>query len=187
MSRPITFVYNDLYAVSTTALDQTEANVVDTLLKPNVRLTTSTPVSDPMDDYTWQLFRNADKAQAFAVRDGDTGGDLHGLIVLAIPLDRITACQWVASQVDRAFSVGCRASLRGLPGARCGARSFKAASSRKRVMTNSLRRPEQLQRCEAAVGVYRAIGHLSLNHQQQLASAVGRLVGTLVPLLVIAL
>lgn len=68
LSRSITFAHNDLCVVSTRALGLTEADLVATLLKPNVRLATSTPVSDPMGDYTWQFFRNADKAQpgAFA-------------------------------------------------------------------------------------------------------------------------
>jgi molybdate transport system substrate-binding protein len=63
LSRSVTFAYNDLCVVSTPALGLTEANLIETLLKPAVRLATSTPVSDPMGDYTWQFFRNADKAQ----------------------------------------------------------------------------------------------------------------------------
>ncbi|MGJ7914071.1 substrate-binding domain-containing protein [Massilia sp. LXY-6] len=68
LSRSVTFAYNDLCVVSSPRLGLTEANLVATLLKPAVRLATSTPVSDPMGDYTWQFFRNADKEQpgAFA-------------------------------------------------------------------------------------------------------------------------
>ena len=68
LSRSVNFAYNDLCVVSRPALGLTEANLVETLLKPAVRLATSTPVSDPMGDYTWQFFRHADKAQpgAFA-------------------------------------------------------------------------------------------------------------------------
>ncbi|WP_288381090.1 substrate-binding domain-containing protein [uncultured Massilia sp.] len=63
LARSLTFAYNDLCVVSTPALGLSEATLVETLLRPSVRLATSTPVSDPMGDYTWQFFRNADKAQ----------------------------------------------------------------------------------------------------------------------------
>jgi len=68
LSRSVIFAFNDLCVVSTPALGLTEGNLVETLLQAAVRLATSTPVSDPMGDYTWQFFRNADKAQpgAFA-------------------------------------------------------------------------------------------------------------------------
>jgi hypothetical protein len=50
--------------------------------------------------------------------------------------------QVVVSQIDIAFSVGCRAPLRRgrprMPEARSGAGSYKAASSRKRVTIQSL-------------------------------------------------
>jgi molybdate transport system substrate-binding protein len=72
LSRSVTFAYNELCVVSTPALGLTEANLVETLLKPAVRLATSTPVSDPMGDYTWQFFRNADKAQPGAFTRFDT-------------------------------------------------------------------------------------------------------------------
>lgn len=62
LARSHTFAYNDLCVVSTPALGLGEATLLETLLKPGVRLATSTPVSDPMGDYTWQFFRNADKA-----------------------------------------------------------------------------------------------------------------------------
>jgi molybdate transport system substrate-binding protein len=68
LSRSVTFAYNDLCVVSTPAVGLTENKLVEILLKPGLRLATSTPVSDPMGDYTWQFFRNADRAQpgAFA-------------------------------------------------------------------------------------------------------------------------
>ena len=71
LSRSATFAYNDLCVVSTPVLNLTEANLVQTLVKPDVRLATSTPASDPMGDYTWQFFRNADRTQpgAFAQFD----------------------------------------------------------------------------------------------------------------------
>ncbi|MGV3742944.1 MAG: substrate-binding domain-containing protein [Burkholderiaceae bacterium] len=38
-----------------------EANLLDVLSRAEVRLATSTPVSDPMGDYTWQFFKNAER------------------------------------------------------------------------------------------------------------------------------
>lgn len=67
-----TFAYNDLCVVAVPALGLSEANLLDVLLRPTVRLATSTPVSDPMGDYTWQFFRNVDKLRpgAFTAFDG---------------------------------------------------------------------------------------------------------------------
>jgi molybdate transport system substrate-binding protein len=36
------------------------ANLVETLLKPEIKIGTSTPVSDPAGDYTWEMFRKVD-------------------------------------------------------------------------------------------------------------------------------
>jgi ABC-type molybdate transport system substrate-binding protein len=35
-------------------------NLIDTLLQPDVRIGTSTPVSDPSGDYTWEVFHRID-------------------------------------------------------------------------------------------------------------------------------
>ena len=40
-------------------------NLIDTLLKPDIRIGTSMPVSDPAGDYTWEMFRKVD-----AIRPG---------------------------------------------------------------------------------------------------------------------
>ena len=39
------------------------ANLVETLLKPEIRIGTSTPVSDPAGDYTWEMFHKVDALQ----------------------------------------------------------------------------------------------------------------------------
>lgn len=62
LSGSTVFAHNDLCVASRTGLGLTEANLLDTLKKPDVRVATSTPVSDPMGDYTWQFFRKADQA-----------------------------------------------------------------------------------------------------------------------------
>jgi molybdate transport system substrate-binding protein len=35
-------------------------NLIETLLRPDIRIGTSTPVSDPAGDYTWEMFRRID-------------------------------------------------------------------------------------------------------------------------------
>lgn len=54
------FAHNDLCVVSTPAAGIGAANLLEALARPALRLATSTPVSDPMGDYTWQFFRHAD-------------------------------------------------------------------------------------------------------------------------------
>ncbi len=56
----VLFTRNALCVVTdaTTALDS--ANLVETLLKPDIRIGTSTPVSDPAGDYTWEIFHRID-------------------------------------------------------------------------------------------------------------------------------
>ncbi len=71
LSGSTVFAYNDLCIVSRPELGLNHANLVDVLKKPSVRVGTSTPVSDPMGDYTWDFFRKADKLSpgTFAVLD----------------------------------------------------------------------------------------------------------------------
>ena len=57
------FTHNDLCVASRPGLGLQESNLLEVLSRPQVRVATSTPVSDPMGDYTWQFFRNADKKQ----------------------------------------------------------------------------------------------------------------------------
>jgi molybdenum ABC transporter molybdate-binding protein len=55
------FAHNDLCIVSTPATGLRADNLLDVLARPSLRLATSTPVSDPMGDYTWQFFRKLDQ------------------------------------------------------------------------------------------------------------------------------
>jgi molybdenum ABC transporter molybdate-binding protein len=57
------FTHNDLCVVAKPGLNLQPDNLLDILSKQSVRLATSTPISDPMGDYTWQFFRNADRAR----------------------------------------------------------------------------------------------------------------------------
>ncbi len=65
------FTHNDLCVVSTPQAGLRAENLLETLRSPALRLATSTPVSDPMGDYTWQFFRKADAQQPglYAVLD----------------------------------------------------------------------------------------------------------------------
>lgn len=58
------FTHNDLCVIARSELKLNAGNLLDVLSKPSVRMATSTPVSDPMGDYTWQFFKNADKQRA---------------------------------------------------------------------------------------------------------------------------
>lgn len=57
------FTHNDLCVLARPDLDMHGDDLLALLADPAVRVATSTPVSDPMGDYTWQFFRNADKRQ----------------------------------------------------------------------------------------------------------------------------
>src|ERR1700728_1928245 len=64
-SRPQTlvmpFARNTLCLLSHQSLGLTQANALDTMLDPKVRLATSTPVSDPGGDYAFAVFKRAEQ------------------------------------------------------------------------------------------------------------------------------
>jgi molybdate transport system substrate-binding protein len=63
---PQVFVRNTLCALTSDKINATPATVMATLLRPDVRLGTSTPKSDPSGDYTWALFEKANGVQSGA-------------------------------------------------------------------------------------------------------------------------
>ena len=65
------FVRNVMCALTSEQVNATPANILATLLNPQVRVGTSTPLADPSGDYAWTLFRKADAVQpgAYAVLD----------------------------------------------------------------------------------------------------------------------
>lgn len=79
-SEPVVFTRNALCALTSENIQATPETLLATLLRPEVRLGTSTPKADPSGDYAWALFRRAEQAQpgAFAVLDAKalqlTGG-----------------------------------------------------------------------------------------------------------------
>jgi ABC-type molybdate transport system substrate-binding protein len=61
----VIFARNAMCIVTEVGRPLDPANVIDTLLRPDIRIGTSTPVSDPAGDYTWEMFHRAD-----AIRPG---------------------------------------------------------------------------------------------------------------------
>jgi molybdate transport system substrate-binding protein len=56
----VNFASNRLVAVADTSLGLTSANLLSMLLDPTIKVGTSTPVFDPLGDYTEQVFAQAD-------------------------------------------------------------------------------------------------------------------------------
>ena len=56
----IHFARNSLCALARPNLGLTQANLLDRLLDPAVRIATSTPGTDPLGTYSWQVFARAD-------------------------------------------------------------------------------------------------------------------------------
>ncbi len=77
---PTVFARNLMCALATPSVDVTSDTLLDTLLRPAVRVGTSTPKADPSGDYAWELFRRADAMRpgAFSALDAKalklTGG-----------------------------------------------------------------------------------------------------------------
>lgn len=59
----VLFARNALCIVTNTDADVNQNNLTATLLRPDVRIGTSTPTADPGGDYTWELFRKIDARQ----------------------------------------------------------------------------------------------------------------------------
>ena len=56
----VLFARNALCIVTDASRALDAGNLVETLLKPDIRIGTSTPVADPAGDYTWEMFRRID-------------------------------------------------------------------------------------------------------------------------------
>ncbi len=65
----VLFVRNALCIVTDAGRQIDRTNMIETLLRPEIRIGTSTPVSDPAGDYTWEIFHRIDAKSpgAFAV------------------------------------------------------------------------------------------------------------------------
>jgi molybdate transport system substrate-binding protein len=56
----VLFVRNALCVVTDADRPIDTGNLIETLFQPDIRIGTSTPVSDPAGDYTWEMFRKVD-------------------------------------------------------------------------------------------------------------------------------
>jgi ABC-type molybdate transport system substrate-binding protein len=65
----VLFARNRLCALVQPGLAVTPATLLERLLDPQVKVSTSTPKADPSGDYAWEMFRKADKLKpgAFAL------------------------------------------------------------------------------------------------------------------------
>jgi molybdate transport system substrate-binding protein len=61
---PAVFALNQMCALAAPGVDATPDSLLDTMLRPGVRLGTSTPKADPAGDYAWALFRRAEALRA---------------------------------------------------------------------------------------------------------------------------
>ncbi len=59
----VLFTRNQLCAIAQADVDVSSETLLDTLLKKEVRVGTSTPKADPSGDYAWKLFAKADKVK----------------------------------------------------------------------------------------------------------------------------
>jgi ABC-type molybdate transport system substrate-binding protein len=94
----VMFARNTLCAVTGSDRQFDTGNLVETLLRPEIRIGTSTPGADPSGDYTWQVFRKIDalKAGAFDILSGkaqqlfggpNTPGPVNGRPRVLVALD----------------------------------------------------------------------------------------------------
>ncbi len=63
---PTVFALNRLCALAAPAVDVSPDSLLEAMLRPEVRVGTSTPGADPSGDYAWALFRRAEALQAGA-------------------------------------------------------------------------------------------------------------------------
>jgi molybdate transport system substrate-binding protein len=64
----VLFIRNALCVVTTADNAVDTGNLVETLLKPETKIGTSTPVSDPSGDYTWEIFHRIDASRPGAFK-----------------------------------------------------------------------------------------------------------------------
>jgi ABC-type molybdate transport system substrate-binding protein len=62
----VLFARNALCIVTAAGRRLDGSNLVETLLRPDIKIGTSTPVADPAGDYTWELFHRIDAQRAGA-------------------------------------------------------------------------------------------------------------------------
>jgi len=114
------FTRNTLCAMAMPHVGLTTANFLDKLLDPGVKLGTSTPRADPSGDYTWAMFRLADKLRpgSFAVLDTKAKQIVGGALPSATassPDPIVTALHDGVVDVFMSYCTGARPRLSYLP------------------------------------------------------------------------
>ena len=98
---PKVFVRNSLCALTSDKLEVTPANLLATLLRPDVRLGSSTPKADPSGDYTWEMFRKADALKPGAFVTLETKAQqLVGKVDSPKPPEGRLAYAWIMDKGD---------------------------------------------------------------------------------------
>lgn len=96
---PLVLVRNALCALTSDQMLATPDTLLATLLRPDVRVGTSTPKSDPSGDYTWVLFHKADSLQAGAYDKLDAKAlKLVGAVDSPKPPEGRIAYGWIMDQ-----------------------------------------------------------------------------------------
>jgi ABC-type molybdate transport system substrate-binding protein len=82
----VLFARNALCIVTGAASALDGGSLIDTLLKPEIRIGTSTPVADPAGDYTWEMFHRIDARRPGAFKIlSEKAQQLFGSAVAPIP------------------------------------------------------------------------------------------------------
>lgn len=118
----VLFAHNHLCAILRPGLKATSATLLATMLKPSVKIGTSTPKNDPGGDYAWALFQKADLQQpgsratleAKALKIGNVPGSL------AVPAGVNNAIVWLFQEkradIFLAYCTSGRAAAEESPG-----------------------------------------------------------------------
>lgn len=98
-STPQVFTRNSLCALTAAHISLSPETLLETLLRPEVRLGTSTPKADPAGDYAWALFRRAEavRAGSYAALDAKALQLTGGPVSPKAPTGRGTYA-WVMDQ-----------------------------------------------------------------------------------------
>jgi molybdenum ABC transporter molybdate-binding protein len=95
------FVRNSLCALTSDKLEATPATLLKTMLRPDVRLGSSTPNADPSGDYTWEMFRKADTLKPGAFTTLETKAQqLVGKVDSPKPPEGRLAYAWIMDKGD---------------------------------------------------------------------------------------
>ena len=107
------FAGNRLCALAQPQVGLTQANLLERLLDPSVRMGTSTPQADPSGDYTWMMFGRAEKLRpgAFATLSGKALQLVGGPNSAPAPKDRTAYGKFMEERAADVFLTYCTNAL----------------------------------------------------------------------------